>query len=526
MGAGWLHGGLLFTFSLHFLFVALTLGTGILATAYYVAGHWGRSGELASWDRDFLGAFFAHKSLAIVLGVGPILLMQVGHSIPFLTGVSVMAPWWMSIVAALIASLVLYEWQHRRTRERKWLYLVVSAAALACLVYVPCTFVCTLVCAERPHAWAAMLKAGSRFPREATVHAVLRLLHVLGSSVVVGGALHYVLQPKAEEQKRRHLLGWIAGGIAFQFVIGVALYGSVRPFPSALVTGAMLVGVAAAALLGFLTGPWRRDSRPNAFLVAVLVPFILIPMFLTRQLQQDRVLYPFEKALAANADIHRAQLAPYRGPALAAFRGSLATSYDNGLAIYSRSCGFCHGAVGNGQGENAGELSVPPEDLTRLRMGDDKLNRVLLGGIDGSAMPRFDFYLASELALLRTFLREKVGLRQAAERVDHALGAPERKAAADVFATTCSVCHGKDGRGSERGRALRPPVPDFTTVSFAASRAYQIVTQGYPGTLMRDFGDLPEDVRWALVERVQSFYGGGLTDPEPRDGGSPAEEGR
>jgi mono/diheme cytochrome c family protein len=510
IGTGWLHGVLLFTFSLHFLFVALTLGTALLATIYYVAGQWGGVAALEGWDRELLRSFFKHKSLAIVLGVGPILLMQVGHSIPFLTGVNAMAPLWMSITICLIAALALYEWQHHRKKGRKWQFLLVSAVALTCLLYVPATFVAVLVTTERPRSWATILKLGGQLPLEAAVHWFLRFLHVLGASLLVTAAFNYLVE--VDEQKRRHMLGWMAGSLAFQFVVGVALYGSVRPFPTALATAAMLVGVAAATLLGVAIVRWRQDPGqdrwPSRMLIAVLLPFVLVPMFLTRQLLQDRILVPFEQALHRNAQVHSAHLQPFRGPALAAFQASLATPYDDGLAIYTRSCAFCHGAVGNGQGDLAGQLDIPPEDLTRLRMGDAKLNAILLAGVDGTAMPRFDYYLDSELGVLRTFLREKVGLRRAVEPVRHALTAPAREQAREVFAKTCTVCHGDDGHGSERGRAMRPAPPDFADIALAPSRAFQIITDGYPGTLMHGYPDLPAEVRWALVERVQRFYRG------------------
>lgn len=306
------------------------------------------------------------------------------------------------------------------------------------------------------------------------------------------------------------MLWWMGGSLAFQFVVGVALYGSVRPFPTALATGAMLVGVAAAALLGVAIVRGRKDRGPSRMLIAVLLPFVLVPMFLTRQLLQDRVLYPFEQALHRNAEVHRSNLAPFRGPALAAFQASLATPYDDGLAIYTRSCAFCHGAVGNGKGDAAGQLDIPPEDLTRLRMGDDKLNAILLAGVDGTAMPRFDYYLDDELGLLRSFLREKVGLARAVEPVTHAISDGARAQAQEVFARTCTVCHGDDGRGSDRGRAMRPAPPSFADISLAPSRAFHIITDGYPGTLMHGYPDLPAEVRWALVERVQRFYRGGV----------------
>jgi hypothetical protein len=34
------------------------------------------------------------------------------------------------------------------------------------------------------------------------------------------------------------------------------------------------------------------------------------------------------------------------------------------------------------------------------------------------------------------------------------------------------------------------------------ARAFDVITNGYPGTMMAAFKDLPEDVRWGLVQAV------------------------
>jgi mono/diheme cytochrome c family protein len=508
LSGAWLHAVLFLAFALHFLFVLLTLGTAIFATLYYVAGQWGGPAWLRTWDKDFLEWFFAHKSLAVVLGVGPILMMQMGNSVPFLTGVHVVAPLWMLVTVCLILSLALYEWQHRRTRERRWGFLLVSTLALFLIVYVPATFVAVLSTAERPGSWAEILRLGSSLPRLPSLHWVLRLLHVLGAAVVVTAAMHY-LGGERDENRRRHMLGWIAGGLAFQFAVGVGLFASVRPIPSFLPTVTTVVGVAAAGILAFATSLWRKSRGPSGLSVGLLVSLIILPMLLTRQILQDRVLVPLVEDLRANAAVYATSLAPYRGQAELAFAGTLAVPYDNGLAIYSRSCSFCHGAVGNGRGDEAGRLSVQPENLPELRMTRDKLDQVLRYGIAGSAMPVFDYYLESELALLRAFLRDKVGMRESVEPVPRRPSSATEASARQLYDGTCSVCHGADGHGSPRGLAFAPPVPDFARLSPTPARAFQVVTQGYPGTMMRSFASEPEEVRWALVQLVQDFYRGG-----------------
>lgn len=81
-----LHGLLFVAFTLHIFFVLLTLGTAIIALYYFVHTWWGGRLNEVRWDKEILRTFLAHKSLAVVLGVAPLLLIQIGSSVPFLRG--------------------------------------------------------------------------------------------------------------------------------------------------------------------------------------------------------------------------------------------------------------------------------------------------------------------------------------------------------------------------------------------------------------------------------------------------------
>jgi mono/diheme cytochrome c family protein len=76
--------------------------------------------------------------------------------------------------------------------------------------------------------------------------------------------------------------------------------------------------------------------------------------------------------------------------------------------------------------------------------------------------------------------------------------------AGQVYEQTCTPCHGQDGRGTEQSRGYRPPPPDFTAYGLTPQRTFEVISKGYPGTLMPGFGHLPEAVRWGLVQVVSS----------------------
>jgi hypothetical protein len=53
---------------------------------------------------------------------------------------------------------------------------------------------------------------------------------------------------------------------------------------------------------------------------------------------------------------------------------------------------------------------------------------------------------------------------------------------------------------------MRPAPPDLTVSTVSADRAFDIITNGYPGTAMPSWRAVPEEARWGLVKVVQGFY--------------------
>ena len=70
------------------------------------------------------------------------------------------------------------------------------------------------------------------------------------------------------------------------------------------------------------------------------------------------------------------------------------------------------------------------------------------------------------------------------------------------FDKNCAACHGKDGRGTPEAKKLEPPPTDFTVYNLLPERAFEVISNGYPGTMMVSYSNLPEGIRWGLVKIV------------------------
>lgn len=71
---GWMQGLLFITFGLHLLFVLLMLGTAILSLLFFLRDLLRQPTPDQHWNEHVAHSHMGLKSLAVVLGVGPLLL--------------------------------------------------------------------------------------------------------------------------------------------------------------------------------------------------------------------------------------------------------------------------------------------------------------------------------------------------------------------------------------------------------------------------------------------------------------------
>lgn len=192
----------------------------------------------------------------------------------------------------------------------------------------------------------------------------------------------------------------------------------------------------------------------------------------------------------------------YKQTALDNYQNDLNTVYDNGKTIFEKSCTFCHGEKADGKGVEAVNLSIPPEAIASVRTTSDNLRQILIKGVNGTAMPYFSYYEKGKLNRLIDFLNSRLDVLGKLPPVPVVISSADQEKADQIFSENCASCHGKDGRGTPEARKFEPPPPDFTVYNLLPERAFEVISNCYPGTTMTSFSDLPEGVRWGLVKIV------------------------
>ena len=192
----------------------------------------------------------------------------------------------------------------------------------------------------------------------------------------------------------------------------------------------------------------------------------------------------------------------FAAPALAGDRGPQAQTPS---ALYHNYCSVCHGDKGDGQSRAQNSFKPPPRDFTTPQAAQeltrDRMMAAVKGGVPGTAMVAWksqlnDIQIAAVVDYVRdTFMRASI--------------AADASRGRQIYARTCSVCHGDRGTGSMWASAnLRPAPRDFSSPQARAEltreRMLASVAAGRPGTAMSGYaGKFSAEDMAAVVDYIR-----------------------
>lgn len=177
-------------------------------------------------------------------------------------------------------------------------------------------------------------------------------------------------------------------------------------------------------------------------------------------------------------------------------------------ALYHNYCSVCHGDNGDGQSRARGSLNPPPRDFTTAKSLDEltrpRMIAAVTGGVPGTAMVGYKAQLSDQqIAAVVDYVRDT--FMRASSKPDASRGR-------QIYAKSCSVCHGDRGSGSMWAEAnLKPPPRDFSAPAARAEltreRMLASVAGGRPGTAMAGFASqLKADEIAAVVDYIRGAF--------------------
>jgi mono/diheme cytochrome c family protein len=217
--------------------------------------------------------------------------------------------------------------------------------------------------------------------------------------------------------------------------------------------------------------------------------------------------------------------------------GNVTGHSEAGKALYYRYCWGCHGARGNGDGENAPYLNILPRNFvagtfkcrstpTGTLPLDQDLYNSLVRGFNFTNMPSWITLTAEERADLVAFIKT-FSPRWKTEKPGDPIQIPPEPALTvasiqhgkELFQKLeCWKCHGNEGRGDGPSASTLTdsndqPIRPYNFTSDNRSKCgrtnqdlYKIFMTGLDGTPMPSFADVikPEDA-WDLVHYLRTL---------------------
>ena len=349
----WLLVGLLIgSFVLHILFVNLLVGSTFLTALFQWRGR--REPAYATVAYRLAETISVNKSLAVVLGVGPLLTINVLYTSHFYAANAILGMAWLTIIPLVTIAFLLtyahkYLWhamEHQQALHRGLIW-----GALLLFLAIPLIFLANINLMLFPEKWA-------------TTHGLLdalllanvlpRYLHFITATLALTGLFLVWLTGRttldeipglpAVQLKR---LGYqlALGATASQFVIGqLVLFTLPTAGLSFPMIGILLLGVAAAVPAGWWM--WREVREVDAARVGRRLWWIVGALGVTvlcmasaRHLYRATILAPHREMIAARTTDYQAKVA--QALRLGPVKDEKPVG-PPGLAAFQTNCGACH----------------------------------------------------------------------------------------------------------------------------------------------------------------------------------------
>lgn len=507
ISAYWMRFLMFMVFMVHLFWVLIMLGGAMIALYYHWITYRTKEPQIEVWSHEMHRIFVLPKAVAVVLGVGAILVTQLYFALPFYTSYVFFAQWWLAVFPTMIIGFLFIEYANHRHKQHPNAAMITDIVGVAFLMAVPAIFVTVLVCTENSNQWLAITNNEYGYSTHLIFHWLARYLHIVGASVIFGAAFYYFTVLKENPAGRKDMLRWIIAGMLIQFVVGGVLAATLQEWLAKWVLIPLTVGITAAVVLVWIIFNRLISGEAHApRAILLLLPLTLMAMLLTRQyIQQQKVLPLLDKARDTAREYNKL-LAPSDDREVMALDEHLDLVYDTGGPIFANACTICHGFNGKGNGSAGQRLIIPPEDINQVRAHEGYLRHYITQGVWGTGMPYFAIYDKYKIDSLMQYLQVNFDILGAPGPLPVEISAADAQEAQRRYDSTCILCHGFDGKGSEYAKSFQPPPPDFTQYNLTPQRTFEVITEGYPGTQMVAFRGLPENVRWGLVQKVNSFF--------------------
>lgn len=373
---------LIFSFLLHILFINLIIGGSILTFWYELKGL--NDKKFDRLAREIAATITVNKSIAVVLGVAPLLSINVLYTLYFYSSNALTGNIWLSIIpwvaiAFLFFYLHKYSWD--QMAEHKSVHLSILGIGIFSFLLIPFIFLTNINLMLFPEKWGEIrgfidaLTLPNVFPR---------YFHFITASMAVTGLFlawwfgrekpdaASAIEPITKHWIRKQMLTLTFVTTGMQFIFGPLLF---LTLPSKGVTwslfwvimGGVTFAVIALVLLWKLINDTENQYNRRFLLLIVSVVVIVGFMGTGRHIYRESALKTHRKMMAERTAAHWEAVRQAHENLLLPEVESTRGSFMPGQNLFQTNCAVCHAAgtrlVGPAMAEVVPDYSDNPEAL-------------------------------------------------------------------------------------------------------------------------------------------------------------------
>ena len=368
---GFLMGILVISFLLHILFVNLMIGGSVLTFWYQIKGLKDKDYDILA--REIAQTITVNKSLAVVLGVAPLLSINVLYTIYFYSANALTGNMWISIVPwVAVAFLLLY--LHKYTWDKfegnRAFHISILGVAVASFLLIPFIFLANINLMLFPEHWNEMhgfftaLTIPNVFPR--FFHFVAASLAVTGLFLFVWlGRKRFSTEEKftslTKDDLKRKALNLALAASGSQLILGPLLFLSL---PAKGISWALFWVILAGVVLACTAIYWmwksltakpeQMDKRFGWIVAAISLTVLL--MGTGRHIYRENALSTHKQLMAERTRAHWEQVEKAHQDLLIP-EEMKETISSPGQSLFQNNCTVCHAATTRLVGPPMAELS-------------------------------------------------------------------------------------------------------------------------------------------------------------------------
>lgn len=333
-------GVLVIFFLMHIVFVNFMVGGALMTFWYEIKGL--KEKRYDNLAYEIASTITANKSIAVVLGVGPLLAINTIYTVYFYTANALTGAFWISIIPLVIVVFVLtyihkYLW-HQMDRMKR-LHLALGFVICLLFLFIPLIFLTNINLMLFPDKWGRVqgffsaLTLPNVFPRYAHF--------ILACPAMTGLFLVWLFRRKSADEiaatgfERSELIRkgyqWAFWPTAAQFVIGPVALLTLPQTQDPIHSVIGVFGIAILLSLGMAHLMFAETRRPAETIGKSFVPICALMLVVISLMGAGRHLYR-EAAVAPHRELVRAKTQEYMRKVEQANREAAAARPEDGKA--------------------------------------------------------------------------------------------------------------------------------------------------------------------------------------------------